>query len=61
MSAGRIYPRFAEPRLLEALSDIPVVLIHGTRQCGKTTLARQVGDIGDGLYAIPIRALWEGV
>ena len=37
------YPRFAEPRLVEALSDTPVVLIHGPRQCGKTTLAQMVG------------------
>ena len=28
---------------MEALADSPVVLIHGPRQCGKTTLARQVG------------------
>jgi len=32
------------PRVIEALSDSPVVLIHGPRQCGKTTLARLVGD-----------------
>jgi predicted AAA+ superfamily ATPase len=37
------YPRFAEPRLIESLADSPVVLIHGPRQCGKTTLARKVG------------------
>lgn len=37
------YPRYAEPRLLEALTDTPVVLIHGPRQCGKTTLAKHVG------------------
>ena len=43
MSAERFYPRFAEPRLKEALADTPVVLIHGPRQCGKTTLARQLG------------------
>ncbi len=38
------YPRHAEPRLTEALADSPVVLIHGPRQCGKTTLARKVGE-----------------
>jgi predicted AAA+ superfamily ATPase len=27
----------------EALADSPVVLIHSPRQCGKTTLAQQVG------------------
>jgi len=32
------------PRVIEALNDSPVVLIHGPRQCGKTTLARLVGD-----------------
>jgi len=39
-----IYPRYAQARLEEALADTPVVLVHGPRQCGKTTLARQVGD-----------------
>lgn len=29
---------------MEALTDAPVVLIHGPRQCGKTSLARRVGD-----------------
>ncbi|MDE2983303.1 MAG: ATP-binding protein [Gemmatimonadota bacterium] len=38
-----IYPRFIEPHLREALDDSPAVLIHGPRQCGKTTLARMVG------------------
>jgi len=38
------YPRHAEPRLTEALADSPVVLIHGPRQCGKTTLAQVVGE-----------------
>ncbi len=44
MPETAIYPRFARPQLEEALADTPVVLIHGPRQCGKTTLARLVGD-----------------
>lgn len=43
MAAERLFPRFAEPRLKEALADTPVVLIHGPRQCGKTTLAQHLG------------------
>jgi uncharacterized protein len=44
MSEDILYPRFLSPRIMEALADSPVVLIHGPRQCGKTTLARLVGD-----------------
>jgi predicted AAA+ superfamily ATPase len=44
MAETALYPRFAEPRLVEALADSPAVLIHGPRQCGKTTLARIVGE-----------------
>lgn len=43
MSGSRLFPRFAVPRLEEALADSPVVLIHGPRQCGKTTLAKVLG------------------
>jgi len=43
MPERALYPRFAEPRLTEALADSPIVLIHGPRQCGKTTLAQIVG------------------
>ncbi len=39
-----VYPRLIEPHLVEALADSPAVLIHGPRQCGKTTLARIVGS-----------------
>ena len=38
------YHRFSEASLREALLDTPVVLIHGSRQCGKTTLALAVGE-----------------
>lgn len=44
MTDAPLHARFLLPRLTEALADTPVVLIHGPRQCGKTTLARQVGD-----------------
>ena len=39
-----LHPRHAVPRLMEALADSPVVLVHGPRQCGKTTLARAFGE-----------------
>ncbi|MFA5787333.1 MAG: ATP-binding protein [Actinomycetota bacterium] len=44
MTELRLYPRFATARLKEALADTPVVLIHGPRQSGKTTLARTFGE-----------------
>jgi uncharacterized protein len=34
--------RRLRPRVVEALRDSPVVLIHGPRQSGKTTLARDI-------------------
>jgi len=44
MSEEVLFPRFLSARIADALADSPVVLIHGPRQCGKTTLARQVGE-----------------
>ena len=38
------FPRYLAPRLREALTDTPAILIHGPRQSGKTTLARTVGE-----------------
>lgn len=43
MNAGLYHRLSAEP-LKEALLDTPVVLIHGSRQCGKTTLAQCIGS-----------------
>lgn len=48
MNSSVIYPRFAQSKLQDALADTPAVLIHGARQCGKTTLARMAG--GDYAY-----------
>ncbi len=50
MANPAIYPRLVEPCLHEALADTPVVLIHGPRQCGKTTLARRVGKASGYAY-----------
>ncbi|MEJ2110479.1 MAG: AAA family ATPase, partial [Acidobacteriota bacterium] len=44
MNTNKLYPRFASKRLKEALADTPIVLIHGPRQCGKTTLARTFAE-----------------
>lgn len=48
--SSTILPRLAEPLLAEELSDSPVVLIHGARQTGKTTLSRLVGDRRGHIY-----------
>jgi predicted AAA+ superfamily ATPase len=51
MPDASMLPRLAEPALREALSDTPVVLVHGPRQCGKTTLAMRVGErLGFGYF-----------
>ena len=44
-------PRHARSRLRQALSDRPVVLLHGARQVGKTTLVRAVAEsVGSARY-----------
>jgi predicted AAA+ superfamily ATPase len=43
MAPARPYPRFTSALLERALAESPVVLLHGPRQCGKTTLAQMVG------------------
>ena len=52
MSSTPFYRRSSERRLGEALEDSPVVLIHGPRQCGKTTLAQ--------FTCAPNYLTWEG-
>jgi predicted AAA+ superfamily ATPase len=37
-----LHPRFAAALIETALSDTPVVLVAGPRQCGKTTLVRDL-------------------
>ncbi len=37
-----LHTRFAASRVETALSDTPVVLVNGPRQCGKTTLVRNL-------------------
>ena len=37
-----LYPRFAKDRLLDEAQDSPVVLVHGPRQCGKSTLSQML-------------------
>jgi predicted AAA+ superfamily ATPase len=37
-----IHPRFAAGAVATALKDTPVVLVNGPRQCGKTTLVRDL-------------------
>lgn len=52
------YPRSIQRRLIEALLDAPVVLIHGPRQCGKSTLA-QVTCTPSNFYWKGGRSVWQ--
>jgi predicted AAA+ superfamily ATPase len=37
-----LFPRFAVEQATTALKDTPVVMVTGPRQCGKTTLVRDL-------------------
>jgi len=39
-----MFPRFISPHVLEALADTPVVMIHGARQTGKSTLIHMLTE-----------------
>lgn len=39
-----LYARHAEPEVVAAMADTPVVAIVGPRQCGKSTLAEAIAD-----------------
>ena len=41
-----MFPRYITPRIFDALSDTPVVLLHGARQTGKSTLVQHVISSG---------------
>lgn len=46
MTTADLYPRLLAPRVQEALTDTPVVLVTGPRQSGKTTLVRHLAGTG---------------
>jgi hypothetical protein len=48
--AGRLTPRHLRPHLEECLDAYRVVVLHGPRQSGKSTLARLVAAERDGTY-----------
>jgi len=39
-----MYPRYLQAAVEKTLADTPVVLLHGPRQSGKTTLVRALGE-----------------
>lgn len=42
--ASHTLPRYMQEHLRTALCEMPVVLLQGARQCGKSTLARMLGE-----------------
>ena len=50
MHIQKFIPRRLKFLLNESIRDTPVTLIHGPRQCGKTTLAKNMGESLDYSY-----------
>ena len=44
MNSSMLFPRLIEPRIAEAMTDTPVVMLAGPRQAGKTTLVRRIAE-----------------
>ncbi len=51
MTAEMLIPRAQQPRLERLLDAFRVVVLHGPRQCGKSTLARLMAEARGGTYA----------
>ncbi len=47
-----MYERFVKNRIIEAMTDTPVVLLVGPRRAGKTTLVRQFSDEHRGYHTL---------
>ena len=45
MDLTPLFPRYIQPRLLEALEDTPVILIHGAHQTGKRSSPSILGQM----------------
>ena len=42
MENRSMYSRYAKKKIIEALADTPATIVVGPRQCGKTTLVKQI-------------------
>ena len=59
--AGSLIPRAAQTVVEQALRRSPVVAVVGPRQCGKTTLTRQLVSADSPNYSTSkIRSVWPG-
>jgi hypothetical protein len=56
MHKQKIIPRRLRLLLAESIGDSPVTLIHGPRQCGKTTLAKIMGKQ---IYIVERLQIWD--